>query len=299
MLVTVAICTHNPKPHYLQRVVESLKVQTLLHGEWELLVIDNASAIALDDSLVNWHINGRIVQERQLGLTHARLRAIEEGRGDLFVFVDDDNVLKADYLENALSIASERSYIGAWSGQCHPGFDVDPPAWTKRYWGMLVIREFENAAWSNLGMLSQTMPCGAGLCVRREVAQAYSTLHATGKRPVLLDRQGASLMSGGDNDMAACACDIGQGVGLFPTLELTHLIPPNRTTADYLARLAEGIHYSTTHLRALRGELPVKTTWLRKLIQLAQGVRMRPLDRRIFWACCRGENLAALELTRS
>ena len=297
MFVTVAICTHNPKPHYLAKVIESLRTQSLGQQAWELLLVDNASTNQLPPSAnLDWHCNGRIIREEQLGLTHARLRAIREGRGDLFVFVDDDNVLDTNFLERTLDIAHKREYIGAWSGQCHPGFDIQPAAWTRRYWGMLVVREFEQAYWSNLPMLADTMPCGAGLCVRRTVAHTYLSLHDSGKRPMLLDRRGSSLMSGGDNDLAACACDIGLGVGLFPELELTHLIPENRTTADYLTKLAEGIHYSAIYLRSLRGESTIKPSRKRRILQLLQGLKMQAIDRRIFWATCRGENRALHEI---
>lgn len=97
------------------------------------------------------------------------------------------------------------------------------------------------------------MPCGAGLCVRRAAADHYLHLHESGKRSFQFDRTGSSLFSGGDNDLAACACDIGLGVGLIATLKLVHLIPPERLTEDYLTRLIEGIHYSSTLLDAERG----------------------------------------------
>ena len=64
---------------------------------------------------------------------------------------------------------------------------------------------------------------------------------------------GTSLLSGGDNDLAACACDLGLGVGLVSALKLKHLIPPGRLTVDYLARLAEGIHFSSILLDHERG----------------------------------------------
>jgi hypothetical protein len=95
------------------------------------------------------------------------------------------------------------------------------------YWGNLVVREFDNDVWSDLSWLSDTMPCGAGLCVRREVALHYLMLHESGKRSFQFDRAGRSLFSGGNNDLAACACDISLGVGLIASLKLTHLIPPS------------------------------------------------------------------------
>src|SRR5262249_61148894 len=86
------------------------------------------------------------------------------------------------------------------------------------------------------------------LRVRRAAARRYVEVHESGKRSSQLDRTGSPLISGGDNDLAACACDLGLGVGVIAALKLTHLIPPERLTADYLARLAEGIHFSSTLL---------------------------------------------------
>ena len=50
------------------------------------------------------HVPAEQFSER-LGLTPARLRGIRESRGELLVFVDDDNVLERDYLEVALALA--------------------------------------------------------------------------------------------------------------------------------------------------------------------------------------------------
>jgi len=43
MKVSVIVCTHNPRLEYLSRTLEALREQMLPKGEWELLVIDNAS----------------------------------------------------------------------------------------------------------------------------------------------------------------------------------------------------------------------------------------------------------------
>ncbi len=272
----VCICTHNPKHEYLQRTIKSLQQQSLDSSKWELLLVDNASKQPLHSSSIDWHPQARVIREEHLGLTHARLRSIRESTSELIVFVDDDNVLNADYLETACRIAGEYPHIGAWSGQCHPEFEQPPAPWMHRYLGMLVIREFTSDSWSNLGHIGETMPCGAGLCVRRAVANAYLALHDSGKRPMLLDRQGTSLMSAGDNDLSKCACDIGLGVGLFHQLELTHLISAGRVTEDYLLRLADGIYYSAIYLQAFRGRPLPKKSIGKRLLELIQGWRMQP-----------------------
>jgi glycosyltransferase involved in cell wall biosynthesis len=255
--LSIVICTHNPRRDHFGRTLAGLRAQTLTADVWELLIIDNASTPEMAPQPdLSWHPRGRLLHEPKLGLTHARLRGIREAASDLLVFVDDDNVLDPDYLETARRISGQMPFLGSWSGQCRPEFEEPPPEWTRRYWGNLVIRQFDQDVWSNLPRLGETMPCGAGLCVRREVAQHYLNMHETGKRFMLLDRVGDSLVSGGDNDLAGCACDLGLGVGLIATLTLTHLIPSQRLTLDYLSRLAESIQFSSVILDAERG-LPI------------------------------------------
>jgi len=292
-MVSVIICTHNPRGDYFSRCLVALQAQTLPREKWELILVDNASApdkAACPD--FSWHPCARLVREGTLGLTPARLRGIREAAGDLLVFVDDDNVLDADFLEKALHVAAEKPFLGSWSGQCRPRFETPPPEWTRRYWGNLVIREFDKDVWSNLPRLAETMPCGAGLCVRRDVAQHYLLLHETGKRSFQFDRTGDSLISGGDNDLAACACDIGLSVGLVASLKLTHLIPPERLTVDYLARLAEGIHFSSTLLDSAHGIPPVRRGVLGLAADLARMMRVKQPHRRILRAAYCGRNRA-------
>jgi glycosyltransferase involved in cell wall biosynthesis len=264
--VSVIICTFNPREDYFGRTLTALRPQSLSKHLWELVVVDNHSDRPVAERFdLSWHPQGRVVREDTLGLTPARLRGITEARGALIVFVDDDNVLDSDYLDQVIRTADARPYLGAWSGQCRPSFEAPPPDWTRRYWGNLAIREFDQDMWSNLPRLAETMPCGAGLCVRRAVAHHYLQLHETGNRKFQFGRTGGSLISGEDNDLAACACALGMGVGLMTALKLTHLIPPERLTESYLSRLAEGIYFSSVvlaHVHACHEEIAsYKVRW--------------------------------------
>ena len=251
--LAVVICTHNPRGRYFERCLAALRTQTLSTARWDLLVIDNRSSPSLDGRIdLSFHPSARLIREEALGLTKARLRGIRETTAPLIVFVDDDNVLDDDFLQVVVDTAVNKPFLGSFSGQCRPGFETAPPAWTQRYWGNLAVREFDEDVWSNLPRLPDSMPCGAGLCIRRAVAEHYVELHDTHRRNIHLDRVGTSLMSGGDNDLAACACDVGLGVGLIAALRLTHLVSPDRLTEDYLARLAEGIYFSSVLLAHFR-----------------------------------------------
>lgn len=298
--VSVVLCTHNPRMDYLNRALAGLSAQTLDRSRWELVLVDNASSPAVSGRIdLTRSSSARVVVEPTLGLTPARLCGIRESRGDLLVFVDDDNVLDSDFLETAVRVADEKPFLGSWSGQCSPGFEEKPPEWTRRYWGNLVIREFDKDVWSNQPRLTSTMPCGAGLCVRRDVAVHYLQLHESGQRKFQLDRTGGSLASGGDNDLAACACDIGLGVGLIASLKLTHLIPPDRLTEDYLSRLAEGIYTSSAILDHERG-IPVHPRSIpRRIRDLVNEFRARGPHRNILRAAHRGYDRAVQSILRT
>lgn len=278
--VFVIICTHNPRMDHMERVLRALQTQTLPWEQWELLLIDNASDQPLQSRIdLSWHQNGRHIREEKLGLTSARLRGIRESTGAMLVFVDDDNLLDSDYLEQALHLSIAWPTIGAYSGQVRPEFEETPPEWTRKYWNRLAIREFDQDRWSNIPCLDHTTPNGAGLCVRRRVALEYLAYHENGKRNILLDRVGTSLLSAGDLDLAATACDIGFGNGLFTDLKLTHLMPRDRLEESYLVELLEAQTFSAVVLNSFRsnGESHIQRG-LKTVV--ADQLRLLAMDRR-------------------
>lgn len=296
-MISVIICTHNPRRDYLERVLQALKSQTLPLDLWELLIIDNASDYLLSSEInLSWHPQARYLREDELGLTPARLRGIKEAKNDNLVFVDDDNILDADYLEVALRISKEYKFIGAWGGQIRPEFEIDPPEWTKPHWGRLAIREFDQDKWSNLLHQHETTPCGAGLCIRKSVAKKYAESVCTQSARINLGRRGDRLTACEDSDLAFTACDMGLGTGQFTALKMTHLIPASRLQLDYLEKLVEGMAYSSTILKSIRGQLPIKTSWRGKAFQYYVRWRLTPNQRRLHDASLRGLNMALKEI---
>jgi glycosyltransferase involved in cell wall biosynthesis len=291
--ISVIICAHNPRPGSLELALDGLKGQDIPAATWEFLLIDNASEQPLATRFdLRWKAEARHVREDKLGLTPARLRGIEEATGELLVFVDDDNVLDGDYLTHAKRIADGNPLLGAWSGQCRPVFEETPPEWTRAYWGNLALREFEADQWSNLPRLPETMPCGAGMCVRGEVARSYLHKNRDGSRSFQFDRKGDSLISGGDNDLAGCSCEMGLGVGIFAALKLEHHIPAVRMGVDYLARLAEGISFSSVLLDHAYG-LPVhRRSPARRMADFLRRCRGDANARRVRAAAARGYDRA-------
>ena len=296
--ISVIICTHNPRSDYFEKVLNALKAQTLSTAQWELLLVDNASALSLCETIdLGWHPHAHHIREEQLGLTPARLRGIKEAQAEVIVFVDDDNVLESDYLEIVLRISQEWPMLGAWGGQTIPEFEEQPPDWTEPYWGYLAIREFDRDKWSNLLHQNETTPCGAGLCIRKVVANKYLKLAHNDPKRMNLGRKGKIILSGEDIDLAYTSSDLGLGMGLFTSLKLIHLMPASRLSEDYLLKVVKGSTYSQVILDSLRGIIPPKRSLSSKLLLQIRRNLMEPRSRRFHDAYFCGFNLAVTELS--
>ena len=249
MKISVILCTHNPRADYLARTLAALRSQTLARSEWELVIVDNASApgVAAPADFPN----ARVVVEPALGLVPARLRGIEVAEGELLVFVDDDNLLAADYLANANALAAQFPSVGAFGGQIRGEFEIEPSPWFTARLDRLAIRESPSVMRSGKPD-PDCAPCGAGLCVRPEVARRYRANSAADIRRVALGREGAKLFSGDDLDLAFTACDLGLEIARFPSLQLIHLIPRERLTLRYFARITRSHARAHFALQALR-----------------------------------------------
>ncbi len=292
--LSVIICTHNPDAARLSKVLQHLRAQTLRPQDWWLLLIDNRSEPGkLDSADISWHPNAKIIREERLGLTWARLRGIREAAGALLVFVDDDNLLGPDYLEQALVVAQEWPMIGAWGGEVTLDFESPPPEWTRPYWWMLGSRAFERDAWSNQDD-GRCLPCGAGMCLRPAVAAEYASRVLSDPRRQALDRRGANLSSSGDTDMALTSFDLQMGIGQSTRLKLRHLIPAKRLTEDYLVKLHEGMAFSDEILQSLR-HAPARQaspSLLHQARNAARYLRLSALDKKMHRAALAGREKA-------
>ncbi|MBW0000636.1 MAG: glycosyltransferase family 2 protein [Verrucomicrobia bacterium] len=301
MKLSVVICTHNPRPAFLSRTLDALREQTLPLSEWELLIVDNLSdPPASTLASLDWHPDGHHLREEVLGLTPARLLGIRKSRGELIVFVDDDNILDKDYLANALNIYHEYPFLGAFGASIDAEFEVDPPASIRPYLENLAIRPATRDYWSNIKRWSEATPFGAGLCIRREVADLYAErVQGAGLR-FSLDRRGVvGLNGGGDIDMAWTSVSLNKGMGCFARLHLLHLIPKERLTEAYIERLEMGSGYTETILEHEHAEHPNahvlqthRRTFWNTAIYWGRYLRSSPLGRRLMKARRAGNKAA-------
>lgn len=251
MIVSVIICSHNSRLDYLQRVLDALRKQTLSLMQWELVVVDNASKELLQPRIdLSWHPNAFVVRnplpEDQASLVGARIIGMENTSAANLVFVDDDNVLDSRYLEEAYWIAENQRHLGAWGGQIFLEYEDPSKKLPPELEGLLCFRSLTKAIWSNANEHYASTPWGAGLCIRREVADRYRQRLQSEPDRGRLDPVGREMRFGGDTDLVSAAMLLGMGKGVFPQLSLTHLIPTRRCDIQFLTRCLEAHGYSAT-----------------------------------------------------
>ena len=261
MKLSIVICTHNPRLDYLGSTLDSISDQDLGGADWELMIVYNASKIPVAQSVdLSWKPGARVVVEEELGLTPARLRGLAEARGEIIVFADDDNVLAANYLSQVLELFRDYPRIGCLgAGILEPEFETTPAEETRPYLSYLALRTIERDHWGN--QISGMIPWGAGLAIRREVADLYIESIQGNQLAKTLDRKGDSLVSGGDDEFSHVAVRHGWGVGIFRSLSIVHLIGSRRLEISYLERLIRASGLTRAMLAHLHGRDTIPPVW--------------------------------------
>lgn len=99
-LVSVVITTHN-RLKYLKEAIDSVEKQTL--KDWELIIVDDGSCDGTWEWLTQLKNNEQIrvfKQSQNSERSAARNRGLSEARGEFIMFLDDDDLLRLDALEN-------------------------------------------------------------------------------------------------------------------------------------------------------------------------------------------------------
>jgi glycosyltransferase involved in cell wall biosynthesis len=130
--ISAIICTHNRAP-LLRRAVDSLINQTLPPADYEVIIVDNASTDGTRDlaqQLARQAVNVRYVCEPELGLSSARNRGIEEARGEVVAFMDDDAAAEGAWLSSLLAAFDrERQPLACVGGKVLPVWETARPGW--------------------------------------------------------------------------------------------------------------------------------------------------------------------------
>ncbi|NEO37435.1 MAG: glycosyltransferase family 2 protein [Moorea sp. SIOASIH] len=258
---TVAIPTYNGAKR-LPLLLERLRSQISLNPiSWEIIVVDNNSsddtAQVIQDYQSNWDLSVplRYCFELEQGSAFARLRAVQEAKGELIGFLDDDNLPDPNWIAEAYDFGQEYPKAGAYSGQIHGEFEVEPPENFDPIKQFLAIREHGPNP-HPFQPEEIRLPPGASLVVRR---QAW--LDSVPPRPSLTGKLPGLFVQGDDYEPLLYMYKAGWEIWYNPAMHSYHQIPQWRLQRDYLLTLARGCGLATCQLRLINA-----TFWQKPIV---------------------------------
>ena len=112
-LVSIIICTYKRKK-WLENLLESISRQSIIPDE--ILIVD-ASKETIEYSLPI-ELNIKIIESDRMQLTYQKNIGLDQARGDIIFFLDDDLLLEKNYVEETLKVFNNDALkkIGAISG---------------------------------------------------------------------------------------------------------------------------------------------------------------------------------------
>lgn len=260
---TVAIPTYNGASR-LPLVLERLRQQTNTeHFNWEIIIVDNNSKDntreVVGEYQKNWpeQLPLRYCLETEQGAAFARLRAIREAKGELIGFLDDDNLPDSNWVAAAYAFGNEHPKAGAFGGQIHGDFAVEPPENFQRIQSFLAIRERgEKPHLYDPDNLS--LPPAAAVVVRKK-----AWCETVPNRPILRGKALGLMVQGDDYEPLLYLHKGGWGIWYNPAMHTYHQIPGWRLEKDYLLSLIRGSCLCICHLRLINaktGQEPIIMT---------------------------------------
>jgi len=256
--VSVILCTYNPVPDLLQWALDSLEKQTFPKSDFEVIVVDNNSKPPLDQARISRNsLSVRVIREPTQGLSFARCAGISEAKGEVLVFMDDDNSFAPDYLQKAYGIAMREPEIGLFGGVAREILEAPIAEWKRRLLPFLAVRDYgADPITSRNDFWGKWEPIGAGMVARRDVAEQFVIMVEANSSAGQLGRSGKTLLSAEDSLFARIANRLGYACSYQPSLQLRHFIKASRLTSSHLARNLEGQGRSFVLLRRALG-MPV------------------------------------------
>lgn len=236
--LSVIICTYN-RDKYIYNLLKSIAENTLSKAKYEIVLVNNKSTDATemecnrfcadyDDVVFRYFI------ETNQGLSYARNRGIQEAKGKVVVYVDDDATINTEYLTTYYQFFNANTNVYAAGGPILPVYETEEPKWMSHYTRQLitgklymgnVVKEFTKGAF----------PGGGNAAYRKSVFDKVGLFN------VDLGRKGTSLIGAEEKDLFDKMT--AQGIKFFylPKAILYHIIPASKLTEEHFDRLTYSI----------------------------------------------------------
>jgi glycosyltransferase involved in cell wall biosynthesis len=271
--ITAVVCTYN-RSAYLKQTLLALVKQTLLPGQYEIIVVDNNStdnthAVLEEKSREFPDHQLRYVLETQQGLSQARNRGLREARSRYVAFIDDDALAARDWLAVLLDgFQNLRPAAVCIGGKVILDWEGEKPSWATGYENF-----FSCVDHGEEDFALQSAPLAKQWILGNNMAFDKLYLFENGVEfSTKLGRVGLSLRSGEESVLIARLMASGAPLYYLHKALVSHIVTPERRSYQWLVRRLIADGRSQPLIEIEEGRFPTK--WPAFLRRVLYDVRM-------------------------
>lgn len=230
------ICTYN-RENLLLKCLHSIMKLSIIEDTFSVIVINNNSSDSteintrrfIDENKLD---NYFIYNEHNIGLSFARNRGVKESTGEYIIFVDDDALLREDYLEQLDKYRREINDLKAFGGPIFPKFESIKPDWYNRFTAPNFL-SFHYKGKSQRLYANFEYPFGCNMGFHRSLKESFLHFNTS------LGRKGSDGMS---MEEKLVFDDIKRFHKIYylPNVIIDHFISDERVSKDNIIKLAKG-----------------------------------------------------------
>lgn len=175
MKLSIIICAYN-REIFISDALMSLVNQTTDKSIFEVIVVnnnstDNTKNVVLD--IINKFPETKIIytEEYNQGLTFARNKGIQEAKGEIISFIDDDGKAEPDYVSNLLKAFEKYPQFDSLGGKILPIYpNYTEPIWMSKYIDGIVSK----VDWGNKfgPFVKHKYPFGCNMAFKRQLFES-------------------------------------------------------------------------------------------------------------------------------
>ena len=248
---SIIVCTYNGEEHLGNCLDAILNLEKLHDYVDRVIVVDNNSTDKTKSIIQSYEEKDSIFVydfEPIQGLSYARRHAVGIGT-KWVIYIDDDNVLKRNWLIELKKVCDQNDNIGVING----AVIADPERPLSEDESIRLKLMYRNLACTHLEEPTSTdpvntTPMGAGMCI---LSSAIRKINEVGWLS-LSGRTGDNLASGEDTELCDKVFQMGYKYICNYNMQMYHLISRKRLTAEYTDRLLTGLVKSRYQLISQR-----------------------------------------------
>lgn len=247
--ISAIIATYN-RAQFLEGLFDSILQQSIDSSRYEVVLVNNNST---DDTEAKCHefmaahpeVQVKYVVETQQGLSFGRNRGVAESTGKYLTFLDDDAVLTPDFFAQIIGFLDAHPEVSAIGGKILLKYMVGKPSWYNPYLASLLGFFDKGDAQKRF---TKDYFRGSNMSFRAELFQRHEGFNTA------LGRVGRQLYGNEEKELFYRLQAKGEEMWYVPEAVVFHLVPQERTTAEFIRRQGIGSGISQRRQAKVSGQ---------------------------------------------